>query len=65
MKYHFKDYPTGTRTFQEGYTTLVIDDGEARVDLNDPDQVALAEMHGGEPVVRQKSPPKKAAIKEK
>lgn len=54
MKYIFDQYPDGHRVFQEGYTTLVIEQGEARVDANNPAQVAMAKQLGGQPIIKQR-----------
>lgn len=51
MKYKFDNHKDVT--FQEGYTRLVIVDGEAEVNA---DNKALAEKHGGVKVTDKKVP---------
>ena len=54
VKYKFPDRSSGTIIYNEGYTTLVIIDQVAEVDPANADQVALAEMHGGQLITDEK-----------
>ena len=43
------------RTYEDGYTRLVIVDGVAEVDTKDKALMALVEKHGGKPYKAQKT----------
>jgi len=49
MKYKFNGYGSGA--IGEGYTSVRIKNDIAEIDPKDSDQVALAEKHGGKPVI--------------